>query len=198
MTDPQKDANLRGTTLEELEWLIAGARINKVLVDYCQGVDRRDWALVLNCYHEDAADSHGPYVGAPAGLVEWMRRNHEYVTFCMHVLSNVSIKFSAEDPSLARVESYCLSRKTIESAEQDPLLAGTGATDPVRRTVACRYIDTFENRPGVGWRISKRTVVHEWMRRDPAHAFVELDPAFEFSRRDNSDLLYSPVIASLF
>lgn len=169
------------------------AAISDVLVAYCQGVDRRDWDQVLQCYHDDAVDSHGTYTGSPRGLVEGMKNAHEHVTFCMHVLSNISIDFAPHDPTRARVDSYCMSRKTVSSAEFDPLLRDTGATGPVRRTVACRYVDTFEKREGVGWRIRSRTVVHEWMRLDPPDAFIELDPKLEVSRRDRTDLLYSPL-----
>jgi hypothetical protein len=191
MTEPQ-DVDSQ----DALDRIFAEAAISRVLVAYCQGVDRRDWEQVLACYHDDAVDSHGEFKGAPRDLVASMRRDHEHVSFCMHVLSNISIIFSAEDASLARVESYCVSRKTIEAAERDPYLRASGATGPVRRTVACRYVDTFEKRPDVGWRIAARTVVHEWMRRDPQDAFIPFAEAIATSRRDRTDLLYSPTVRS--
>jgi 3-phenylpropionate/cinnamic acid dioxygenase small subunit len=181
-------------TSAALEGLIARSQINDVLVAYCQGVDRRDWDRVLACYHDDAVDSHGEFRGRPAELVEWMRKSHAYVSFCMHALSNVSISIAQDGSGLARVESYFISHKTLEAAEHDPYLRSTGATGPVRRTVGGRYVDTFENRRGVGWRILARTVVHEWMRREPQDVYVPLDPTIELSRRDRSDLLYSPLV----
>ena len=49
-----------------VEQLLAHAQINAVLVAYCQGVDRRDWDHVLTCYHEDAHEPHGQFVGTCA------------------------------------------------------------------------------------------------------------------------------------
>jgi hypothetical protein len=125
-----------------------------------------------------------------------MRADHEHVSFCMHALSNVLIRFSDDDPNLAQAESYCVSRKVVDSADHDPYLRGGGLSGPVRRTVACRYVDTFQRRSGVGWRILKRTVVHEWMRSDPDELFIPFAPSIEMSRRDRTDLLFAPIDAA--
>jgi SnoaL-like domain len=193
MTDPLGASSSRAATSAEMERLLAHAEINDVLVAYCQGVDRRDWDQVLACYHDDARDSHSQFEGSPAGVVRWMRENHQHVSSCMHVLTNVSISISKENDRFARAESYCLSHKAVSSAEHDPYFRAAGGGGPLRRTVACRYIDTFENRVGVGWRILARNVVIEWMRRDPGDLYLPLDPAMASSRRDRDDLLYSPL-----
>ena len=180
------------TTVEQL---LAHAQIYSVLVAYCQGVDRRDWGQVFACYHDDAHESHGQFVGNPTDFVTWLKTNHVHVTSSMHVLSNVSIGISKVDDRLARAESYCLSHKTVASAKKDTFFHGTGDDQPLRRTVACRYIDTFENRPGVGWRILARSVAFEWVRREPGELYYPLEPAMDNSRRDRTDLLYSPLVA---
>lgn len=177
----------------DLTRIVAHLEIGDVLVRYCQGVDRRDWERVLSCYHPDAHDSHGMFAGSPAALVEWMQGNHEHVSSCMHVLTNVRIEVSTEDPSLARAESYCHSHKIITSAEHDPFLCSSGVEGAIHRTIACRFVDTFENRPGVGWRILDRAVVYEWARIDPGDAFVAMDPSLTYSRRDTGDALYAPL-----
>ena len=177
----------------DLERVAAHLEIGDVLARYCQGVDRRDWQRVLSCYHPDAQDSHGMFVGSPAQLVEWMKVNHEHVSSCLHVMTNVQIEVSTEDPALARAESYCLSHKIISSAEHDPFLRDSGVSGPIHRTIACRFVDTLENRPEVGWRILDRAVVYEWARIDPADVFVPMDPALVYSRRDQDDLRYAPL-----
>lgn len=177
----------------DLARLTAHVEIGDVIARYAQGVDRRDWDRVLSCYHEDAHDSHGMFAGSPTELVEWMKGNHEHVSSCMHVLSNVRIEVSDGDPTLARAESYCLSHKIITSAQHDPFLRDSGVEGAIHRTIACRFIDTFENRPGVGWRILDRTVVYEWARVDPSDVFVAMDPGLTYSRRDQGDLLFAPV-----
>jgi SnoaL-like domain len=193
MTDTLGGSARSAATSAAMERLLAHAEIHEVLVAYCQGVDRRDWDKVLACYHDDARDSHGQFEGSPAELVRWMRENHQHVSSCMHVLTNVSISVSADNDRLARAESYCLSHKAVSSAEHDPYFRAAGGEGPLRRTIACRYIDTFENRTGVGWRILARNVVLEWIRREPGDLYVLIDPALASSRRDGGDLLYSPL-----
>jgi len=190
MTD--RKGGQRDTAPGALDRLLAEAEIARVLVAYCQGVDRQDWQQVVSCYHHGATDSHTE--GGPLELIAYLESHHKNVSFCMHVLSNISIAISNDDPSLARVESYCISRKTVGDAGKDPYLRASGATGPANRTVACRYVDTFANLTGVGWRIRDRTVVHEWMRSDPAEARLPFSSDIEVSRRDRSDLLYAPLL----
>jgi 3-phenylpropionate/cinnamic acid dioxygenase small subunit len=173
-----------------LERLVDEQVIRNVLVRYCQGVDRKDWEQVLSCYHEDAVDSHGGYEGAPSGLVTWMQTTHRYVDFSMHVLTNTTIDFL--DDGRARAESYVLCYKTLSSAEGDAFLTDVPIGEPVRRTVASRFIDVLEDR-GTGWRIARRDVVLEFVRREANDLYLEFAPGAEISRRDETDLLYRPV-----
>ena len=54
-----------------LQRLLDEAAIRRVHLDYCRGVDRRDWELVRSCYHRDAVDHHGPYSGGIDGFIAW-------------------------------------------------------------------------------------------------------------------------------
>jgi hypothetical protein len=193
MTEPLHAPAATGP--KTVEHLLAHAQINAVLVAYCQGVDRRDWDHVLTCYHQDAHESHGQFVGTPTDFVAWLQVNHEHVTSSMHVLSNVSIGISEEDDRFARVESYCLSHKSVASARADTFFHSAGDDQPLYRTVGCRYIDTFENRPGAGWRILARSVAFEWVRREPGELYYPLELEMDNSRRDRGDLLYTPLSA---
>jgi hypothetical protein len=107
----------------------------------------------------------------------------------MHVLSNVSVRFS-DDRRMARAESYCVSFQMVDSTGGDPF-AGHG-DGPVFMTVGCRYIDTLEYLQTKGWRIRRRDVAFEWMRREDTENFLPLDPSWTRSRRDSLDLLYAP------
>jgi hypothetical protein len=187
------NTSTRHSSTADLERLLIENRIEQVLRAYCQGVDRRDWEQVRSCYHDDAIDSHGQFTGSPDELVCWLQDNHVHVTSSMHMLTNVSIRFDEDDARLAGSESYCLSLKEVSSAADDPFLGATGGVGRARRTVACRYIDTFEDRPGVGWRILARQVTFEWVRCEPDEPYRPLDPNWVVSRRDRSDLLYTPL-----
>ncbi|MGF9648835.1 nuclear transport factor 2 family protein [Pseudarthrobacter oxydans] len=172
----------------QIEQMLAEREISKVLHAYCQGVDRRDWDEVRSCYHSDAVDAHGAYVGDPDGLVDWLKRRHDYVLSSTHVLTNISIRLS-DDLQTARTESYCLSLQIVDPSSGDPF-AGTG-DEPVFTRVMSRYVDTFEKRAHDGWRILRRDCVFDWMRRMPTTDFVPIDPSWTMARRDSGDLLYA-------
>ena len=172
-----------------LDELLAEREINRVLLAYCQGVDRRDWDQVRECYHEGAVDAHGAFVGDRDGLVAWLRRRHaSSVLSSTHQLTNVTVRFDA-DLRLARVESYCLSMQLVVPTEGDPF-AGKG-TDQVFTRVMSRYVDTFEHREPHGWRILRRDCVFDWMRRADTDDFIPIDPTWTLARRDSQDLLYA-------
>ncbi len=168
--------------------LLAEREITRVLVAYCQGVDRRDWEQVRRCYHEEAVDQHGAFVGDRDGLVEWLKRRHATsVKSSVHQLTNVSVRFN-DDGHLARVESYCLSMQVVVPAAGDPF---AGKSDKqVFTTVMSRYVDTFEHRDPNGWRILRRDCVFDWMRRTGTDDFIPIDPSWTLARRDSRDLLY--------
>jgi hypothetical protein len=162
--------------------------IRRVLLAYCQGVDRKNWDQVRSCYHDDAVDSHGAFTGSPAGLVKWMQGTHENVEYSMHVLTNTTVQF-LDAGRRARAESYVVCYKTLSSAEGDAFLTGLPVDEQVRRTVASRFIDVLEDR-GNGWRIARRDVVLEFARREHNDLYLEFAPGSTVSRRDELDPLY--------
>lgn len=172
--------------------LLAHNQINAVLAAYCQGVDRKDWDLVLSCYHENAIDDHSQFRGTPREFIEWIEPNHRSVATSLHFISNVSIGLSAEDPRLARVESYFLSSKTVTAAQDDTFFGSPTSGELLRRTVAGRYIDTFEQRESVGWRIARRDVVLEWVRKEANENYLPLESGMSRAYRDETDPLYTP------
>ena len=174
------------------EELLAHHQINAVLVAYCQGIDRKDWDLVLSCFHEDAVDDHSQFSGTVAEFIAWVKPNHEFVSTSMHVLSNVSIHILDEDPRLARVESYFSSNKTVTSSKDDTFFKDAGSDEVLRRTVAGRYVDIFEHREAVGWRIARRAVVLEWVRQEPNANYIAIEEGMDRARRDETDPLYAP------
>jgi 3-phenylpropionate/cinnamic acid dioxygenase small subunit len=163
---------------DTVEVLARHEAIRQVLISYCRGIDRKDWDLVLRCFHPDAVDSHGAVDGTAQDLVDWTRAKHERVSQSMHVLSNVS--FLEDSPSSVLTESYCSVRQTIERSGKPPAHLGVG----------CRYIDRLDRRESV-WRIARRTVVYEWIH----HLAVDRDllagdPSMPRSPRDLTDPSY--------
>ncbi|UKA60422.1 nuclear transport factor 2 family protein [Arthrobacter sp. FW306-2-2C-D06B] len=183
------------TSVSDIERLLIENQIRTVLTAYCHGLDRKDWDLVRRCYHENAHDSHGTFSGSVDEMLTWMHGNHEHVTSSLHVLTNVSV-WLADDGKSARSESYCLSMKRVESAKRDAFMGSAASDEPVHRTVACRYIDDFDNLDGNGWRIRNRVVAIEWTRRDDSQSFLPLDESWVVSRRDRKDVVYATLASS--
>ncbi|GAA3886019.1 hypothetical protein GCM10022381_30180 [Leifsonia kafniensis] len=174
---------------DAIDEMLAERAITKVIFDYCQGADRRDWDLVRACYHDDAQDSHGAFVGRPDELVDWLQNRHQHLPSSTHVVTNVSIRFR-EGREQARVESYILSLQIVDPSGGDSF-AGDIEGQVFTRIMA-RYVDTFQLRPGIGWRIQQRTVAYDWMLPPVPANFAALDPAWTKSQRDKSDVLYAP------
>jgi hypothetical protein len=161
-----------------LRELLDRAAIHDVLMRYCRGVDRCDEELVRSAYHPDAVDDHGYWKGsgwAFAGfIVRDLARRSSATT---HAVANESIALHGDT---ADVESYVFA-----------YLCPSGGEDAGVDLFAGRYVDRFERRDGE-WRISRRTVVHDWSRRLQVAApalGLPLD-GFAQGRRDRSDPVF--------
>ena len=107
-----------------LEDLLAERAIRDKLAQYCQGVDRKQYDLVRDCYHDDATDSHGPYDGDAEGFIGFLKERHAHIGSSMHVIGTISVVFSA-DRRRARSEAYCLTYQHLLPGGDDPF-AGDG------------------------------------------------------------------------
>ncbi|MGH3969603.1 MAG: nuclear transport factor 2 family protein, partial [Mycobacterium sp.] len=137
---------------------------------------------VRSVYHDDAIDDHGgAYRGGADQYVRWVMDHLLKFVSTMHTLHNVliDVDLDAEVP-VARSESYCVAHH---------VLAGHG-DELIMDVFACRYLDRFENRPGIGWRIAHRVVVREWRLRQPMLSEADQPAGFAESRRDRDDLSY--------
>lgn len=153
--------------------------IRRVLAEYCRGVDRRDWSLVRSCYHDDAHEDHGLYVGDPDSFVEWLQGRNQPDVTSMHVLANVYVVVVGDQ---AFVESYALSFHSADADGEPGIAMG-----------ACRYVDRFERRAG-RWRIAERRLVVEFMR--PPFVVQTLPQAFTTALRTEDDASFA-VLASV-
>ena len=66
-----------GSFLEELE---ARSAIEDSLKRFARAVDRQDWKLARELYHEDAFDDHGFFKGPPDAFLAHIARLHEQPT----------------------------------------------------------------------------------------------------------------------
>lgn len=126
--------------------------IHEVVLRYCRGVDRRDAALVRDCYWPDATDDHaGAFTGARDEFIDWVMRVLTRFAGTMHVIANHLVELDARDADVASSEAYGVAYHR-----------GEPPGDPrCNFTTGFRYLDRFERRDGE-WRIAARSVALEW------------------------------------
>lgn len=163
---------------DPLQALLDQRAITDVVLRYCRGIDRLDLELVRDCYHPDATDEHGAFVGSRDEYVEWVAGILTRFTGTMHVVANQLIEVDTDD---ARSETYGVAYHWGEPAD-----------DPRRNfTTGFRYVDHFTRRDG-RWRIARRIAVREWTHVVPSEQRLVVAPERDGrrGRRDRDDPSY--------
>ncbi|AZI34930.1 nuclear transport factor 2 family protein [Caenibius tardaugens] len=63
--------------------------LRDLVMRYCRGCDRRDFALVRSLYHDDAIDDHGTmFKGTPDEFVAWLPEAMAPWELTIHSISN--------------------------------------------------------------------------------------------------------------
>ena len=147
--------------LESMIWILWDRQaIRDCLINYCRGVDRLDRELLISCYHEDAIDDHGVFVGSREEFADWALGVHASMQdSTQHIITNHSCDL---DGDVAHAETYWMfaSMNKIGS----PLTLSGG-----------RYIDRFERRDG-RWAIALRKCVADW-RGQPGEGWLPPEAA---------------------
>lgn len=121
-------------------------KIREVVTNYCRGVDRMDRELLLSCYHPDAVDDHGFFVGGPEAFWDWVNHYHNNAQAThQHIITNHNCDLEGD---VAHAETYWM-------------MAGMDAKDFTLAIGGGRYVDRMEKRDGQ-WRIAARKCVSEW------------------------------------
>lgn len=137
-----------------------------------RGIDRDDVDLVASCYHPDAVDDHGFYVGSGRGMAEWAIAGHTESPSSQHHITNHLVELDGDS---AHAETYFL------AVNRQP----SGAV-----TIACgRYTDRFERR-NAEWRIAARVCIIETVIDAKAADMEAIERSFAPFARDRSDLSY--------
>jgi SnoaL-like domain len=170
---------------KRLAYVLAAEEIRGIYYRYCRGIDRRQYDLVRSCYHPDAVDNHGEYVGGLDGFIEHVRSNLPRFERTMHFLGNIIVEV---DGDKARGEAYALAHHRLAA----------GGSKPERDfVVGLRYVDDFECRGGE-WAIAHRVCVFEWTRMDPVgESPYRFGDAHLRGRTDGEDPVFAPSLADL-
>ena len=162
-----------------LRELLDERAIRAVVLRYCRGVDRMDRELVRSCYHDDATDSHGSFVGTVDEFLEWCWRLLGRYTTTMHFVGNLLVDLHPTDADVARAETYGIAfHRTDGGGPKGNLVIGF------------RYIDRFERRDGE-WRIAQRVATSEWVRVDALEHQWPTPEGMLVGRRDRDDPVYA-------
>lgn len=153
-------------------------QIRELMVAYCRAVDRMDRELLLSCYHPDAIDDHGFFVGGREAFWEWASDYHGHAQSAhQHIITNHTCTLEGD---VAHCETYWM-------------MAGMDARDGSLTLGGGRYIDRVERREGA-WRIAVRKCVSEWggtptASKVPAE-FLAMLRANAVIARDGTDASY--------
>ena len=71
-----------------LQELLDKQAVHECVLRYCRGIDRMDAELVRSCYHADATDEHGAFLGTRDVFVDWVMDAIAQFTVTMHVVAN--------------------------------------------------------------------------------------------------------------
>ena len=130
---------------KELQTLIDRMAIMDCLTRYCRGVDRLDRELILSCYHPEAEDDHGEFVGSREEFCDWvigLHRRDQILT--QHCITNHSCDIQGD-------EAHCETYYQFNARNNDESMWIAGG----------RYVDRLEKRGGE-WKIANRYCIVEW------------------------------------
>lgn len=159
-----------------LEQLASRAQIHDILVRYTRGVDRLEFDLIRAGFHDDAWIDfpEDVYQGPVQGFFDFLEKELPSFVRTRHNLGNILIEL---DGDLAFVESYLTADHEATSLHK---------WDGAFVTLWARYIDRFERRDGV-WKIAKRALLVDWMRRDASPAGWFKLPEAQLGKRNGTD-----------
>lgn len=171
------DTDLSG----EIAEMLAEREIRNRILRYARGVNRKDWGLMAELYHEDAIEDHGPLQGSPGDLLEWVQKRHATIEQASHFIGNCLVEVEGE---VAFAETYCI---IVQHERTGTRSLSTGKDSVTRTVMGVRYVDRFERRGGA-WKVARRTLVTEWI--DEGLGAIDFGPAWTAAQRSQDDAVY--------
>jgi len=126
--------------------LLAQTALRDLVMRYCRGCDRRDFALVRACYHDDAIDDHGGmFHGSADAFVAWLPDAMAPWDLTIHEIYNSVI---VVDGDRAQGEHQVRAwHRSLPPDRREYIIWG-------------RYLDRYSRRDGV-WKFSHRQLVFD-------------------------------------
>ncbi len=166
------------------EWIDRMA-LTDLVMRYCRGCDRRDFALVRSLYHDDAIDDHGAFFrGSPDEFIALMPEATAHWELTRHSLSNSLFVINGDE---AEGEHY------VEAWHR------SFGPDTKQLIVLGRFLDRYERRDGV-WKYTYRKLVldHGWTVSVDVPSLEQILKGSPSGSADNDDPSFSfPLLAKL-
>jgi len=142
---------VNGTSLEAtVQELWDRDRIARLPLTYARGVDRRDWALVRSCFHDDAVIEGSRMTGPVDAYLRDLEPAVARYVVTMHFMGNQLVDV---DGDRGRCETYAVAYHWA--------VLPAGAPDEANLVMAVRYLDSTV-RVGKTWLIHHRHVDADW------------------------------------
>jgi hypothetical protein len=123
--------------------------MQRVMVNYARGIDRRNWGLVRSCFTADAYVHGTSFEGSLDTYLDILRPGVEHFPSTQHFIGNQLRELNGDT---GFTETYLIARHFADAAgEVDSLITGV------------RYEDQLVRR-GEGWAIQRRDVFMVWKR----------------------------------
>ena len=131
-----------------LQALLDKQALHELALRYARAIDRRDRALLLSVYHDDAVDRHGSlFEGSPRAYADWQPEVMAPFEVTAHYIMNTDFRLDGDH---AQGELYFVAFHRRQPPEREELLVGG------------RYLDRYERRDGE-WKISDRQLVWDFV-----------------------------------
>jgi len=125
-------------------------RIARLPLTYARGVDRRDWALVRSCFHDDAVIEGSRMTGRVDTYLSDLEPAVARYAATMHFMGNQLVDVEGDT---GRCETYAVAYHWA--------VLPAGTADDANLVMAVRYLDSTV-RVGGTWLVSHRHVDTDW------------------------------------
>ena len=155
---------------KRLQQMLDHFEIRETIEAYVHGCDRGDTEAVIDCYHADSYDHHGPLKGPGHEFaVNCLQSLRDHWNSCAHLLGQSRIRVEGD---AAGAETYYFASLTRDADGAAMLDQQIG-----------RYIDRLERREDGVWRIAHRLCVPDWSYSIPiGESFIDRSTFLSASR----------------
>lgn len=134
--------------------------LSRLVTTYSRAIDRRDFALLRSLYHDDAVEVHGEiFSGSPDDYIVFVAGALARYEATAHYVVNTLFEL---DGDVAEGETYKINYHRTLGPDAQEVITGS------------RSLDRFARRGGE-WQFTRRFVVLDWARMQPADAAAHAD-----------------------